>query len=51
MFEDDASEGEQAFMGKTLFIHHLIAWGRPASRHTHLLQHPNGLAWDLVVIG
>jgi hypothetical protein len=50
MLEDDTGNGEQALMGKSLFIHHLIAWRRPASRHTHLLQHPNGVTWDLVII-
>jgi hypothetical protein len=51
MLQDDASDGEQAFMGKTLFIHKLIAWERSVLKQTQLLHHPNGVAQDLVITG
>jgi hypothetical protein len=50
MLQDDASDGEQAFMGKTHFIHKLIAWERSVLRQK-LLHHPNGVARDVVVTG
>jgi hypothetical protein len=33
MLQEEASDGEEGLMGKTLFIHHLIAWVRPVSRN------------------